>query len=75
MRVSIPVSVLEFEDNGNTLWIHGPAGGTILRIKTTGRIKTSHCKVSPNSHADMLVKDDINICLSGDANPCSDGAE
>lgn len=67
MRFRIPVAELEFDSNGNTLWVHSPRGATVLRIKTTGKIHAQKCTDNPCSHADMMVEDDINICLADDA--------
>lgn len=65
-RISIPVGLIEFNEGGNTIWIQSE-GGTILRIKTLGKIKVDKCKTSPVSHADIIVKEDINFCVSEDA--------
>ena len=59
----IPVEVLEFHEGGNTLWIHGPEGGTVLRLKTTGKITSKKCATSPISHVDIMVEGDIEICI------------
>lgn len=67
MRIQIPASVIEFEEDGNTIWIQNTEGSTTLRIKTMGKIKVDHCKTSPVSHGDIIVKEDINICVSEDA--------
>lgn len=66
-RVRIPASEVEFDTNGGTIWIHGPQGATILRIKTLGKIRTHQCETSPSSHADIIVEKDIAFCLSNDA--------
>lgn len=63
-RFQVPVSELEFHAHGNTLWIHGPNGATVLRIKTRGRIVLSTCGAeATSSHCDIVVEDDIKICL------------
>lgn len=66
-RVRIPVSLLEFEEGGDTIWVHGPHGGTTMRIKTMGKIVTDECNTSPVSHCDIMVNEDIDFCLSEDA--------
>lgn len=33
MRIKIPVVELEFEEGGNTIWVHGPDGTTVLRVR------------------------------------------
>ncbi len=65
-RVIIPVVALEFHEGGNTIWIHGPQGGTTLRIKTRGKITSSQCVTSPVSHGDILVQEDIHLCIGKD---------
>lgn len=66
-RVTIPVIALKFNEGSNTIWIHSPEGGTVLRIKCTGKIISDQCKNSPISHSDIVVNGDINMCLSEDA--------
>ena len=66
-RVTIPVEALEFDADGHTIWVHSKGGGTTLRIKCTGKIKTDVCANSPISHCDIMVEGDINFCVSGDA--------
>jgi len=62
----IPVAMLEFVEDGNTLWVHSPQGGTVLRIKTKGKITTRKCPSGFISHADIMTEDDIEICLGED---------
>ena len=67
-RVTIPVMELEFNQPGNTIWIHGK-GGTVLRIKATGKIIIDACNPGMvGSHGDLVVEGDIKICLAEDAN-------
>ena len=63
-RIEVPVALLEFEEGGNTIWIHGPMGATVLRIKTMGKIITEKGCENVCSHADIMVKEDIEICLT-----------
>lgn len=63
-RVVIPVLAIEFDSEGNTLWVQGE-GGTVLRIKTMGRIVTEECTTSPVCHGDIVVREDIRMCLAG----------
>lgn len=70
-RVVLPVIALEFHEGGNTIWIHGPEGGTLLRIKTQGKVTSSCCITSPISHGDIRVQEDIHICIGKDE-PCPD---
>lgn len=65
--IQIPVALLEFNPDGNTIWVHSPDGATVLRIKTLRRILTTKCGMNPVSHFDVIVEDDIEICLAGDA--------
>lgn len=62
-RHQIPVAMMEFDEGGHTIWIHGPQGGTVLRIKATGKILVDRACVNINSHADLIVNGDIEICL------------
>jgi hypothetical protein len=62
-RVIVRVLALEFQEGGNTIWIQGPQGGTTLRIKTMGKVTSSRCDTSPISHGDIVVQDDIHICI------------
>jgi len=66
-RVYIPVTVLEFESTGNTLWLQSPAGATIMRIKSEAGFALEKCQNSPTSHFDLYVPGPISICLSTDA--------
>lgn len=66
-RVYIPVTVLEFESTGNTLWLQSPAGATIMRIKSEAGFALEKCQISPTSHFDLCVPGPISICLSTDA--------
>jgi len=50
----IPAAAIEFNEGGNTLWVHGPEGGTILRLKFSGKITSKVCKASPVPHADAM---------------------
>lgn len=61
----IAVAVLEFYEGGNTLWVHGPEGGTVLRIKCTGIVKIKRDCQNSYAHADMMVNGDIEICMPG----------
>lgn len=61
--IQIPVAVIEFNEGDHTMWIHGPEGGTVLRIKTTGKFTAKECNVSPVSHADIMVEGDVEFCL------------
>jgi len=67
-RVNIKACEIEFINGGNTIWVHSPLGGTVLRIKCSGEIKTEACTNSPISHGDILVHGDINFCVSTDLN-------
>ncbi len=63
--IVIPVSAIEFREGGNTLWIHGPDGGTVLRLKTLdGMITSARCATSPISHGDAIIKGDLKMCLA-----------
>lgn len=63
MRIKIPVCELEFEEGGDTIWVHSPKGMTVLRIKSMGGIECSECLDNLVSHGDILVHDPIRICV------------
>jgi hypothetical protein len=68
--VMIPVSALEFREGGNTLWIHGPDGGTIFRLKTrNGTITSKLCQSSPITHGDAIIQGDLEICVANESAP------
>jgi hypothetical protein len=60
---TIPAVAIEFNEGGNTIWVHGPEGGTILRLKFTGKITSKVCKTSPIAHADAIVPGDLVFCV------------
>lgn len=70
--IQIPAACIEFVEGGNTIWIHSPMGATILRIKTNGKIVVNNECENICSHSDMIVDEDIHICLSDDAKEVSD---
>lgn len=60
----IRAAQIEYEEGGNTIWIHGPEGGTVLRLKTfTGKITTQPCAGSPIPHADAVLTGDVVFCV------------
>ena len=66
MLRTIPVDALQFYEGGHTMWVHSSTGGTVLRIKATGRVKAAQCTTSPITHVDVIVNGDIEICVGGD---------
>lgn len=66
-RILIPASVIEFVDGGNTIWVHGPDGATVLRIKTMKKIHTRSCGDENPSHSDIVVGDPIHVCVGAGA--------
>lgn len=60
-RVQLAVIGLEFDEGGNTIWVHGTEG-TLLRIKCSGRITVSECS-GPGAHSDVMVPGDIAFCV------------
>ena len=62
MRYQIEVSLLEFDDNGHTLWIHNAQGSTVLRIKCAHIEIDSACSNNA-AHADIQVVGPITICI------------
>jgi hypothetical protein len=61
-RIQLETVGLEFEEGGNTIWVHGPEGGTLLRIKCSGRIVVKSCS-APSAHADVRISGDIEFCV------------
>jgi len=66
-RIQIPVAVMEFDPEGNTIWIHNDKGATVLRIKTLEGFKVDKECDNICSHSDIIVKEKINVCLASDA--------
>ncbi len=60
-RIQLEALALEFEENGNTIWVHG-SNGTILRIKCSGHIRVTSC-AALGAHADVMVLGDIEFCV------------
>jgi hypothetical protein len=60
-RIQLEAVGLEFEENGNTIWVHG-RHGTLLRIQCSGQIKVKRCE-APGAHADARVLGDIEFCV------------
>ncbi len=72
-RITIPAVAVEFDVGGNTIWVHGPDGGTVLRIKVSGRLGVDRCDSSPVSHLDLIAtlpKDPV-FCLAPRLSPSS----
>jgi hypothetical protein len=63
MRHKIEVCELEFDDDGNTLWVHSSVGATVLRIKCTGKVTVSRGCENIVPHSDMMVQGNIDICI------------
>lgn len=66
--VNIPVALLEFHEGQQTIWIHGPTGFTVLRIKCTGKITVDAACNNLSAHADIMVAGDIKICIPENTN-------
>ena len=68
-NVKIDVVQIEFNEGGNTLWVHGPQGNTVFRLKVSGKITGKACTTSPDmgSHADLMADGDLVFCLGNDA--------
>lgn len=62
-RHTIEVCEIEFQDGGNTIWVHSKEGATVLRIKATGKVKAHRGCSNIVSHSDMIVTGDIEVCL------------
>lgn len=64
-RFLIPVRAIEFHEGQNTIWVHG-TGGTVLRIRCSGKINVKPACTNPVAHADVEVHGDIEICVPED---------
>ncbi len=64
-RVIIPAACIEYEEGGNTIWVQGPQGGTLLRIQVSrgNKVTSTQCATSPIAHADIQVEGDVVMCL------------
>jgi hypothetical protein len=58
----IPVSILEFHEGQTTLWVHGPEGATVLRIKAKKINVQKDCE-NVCAHSDIQVDGEITICI------------
>ena len=61
MRIQLEAIGLEFDEGGNTIWVHGTEG-TLLRLKCTGRITVNPCS-APCAHADAMIEGDVAFCV------------
>ena len=59
----IPVSAVEYNEGGNTIWVHNAQGATVLRIKCTGKVTVNNECENTCTHSDMLVIGDIELCV------------
>lgn len=76
-RVEVPVSVLEFDVGGDTMWVHNADGMTVLRIKLPPGTKFAAEGGCQNlcSHLDLTILGEVaegrqgpvTVCLAGDA--------
>lgn len=68
-RISIPVSAIEFEEGGDTIWVQSALGCTTLRIKTFSPLKIiqRRCGDGTPTHGDAACSGPIVICLGTDA--------
>ncbi len=68
-RVTIPVCQIEFDIGGHTIWIQSDKGATVFRIKCSGSIEVGEGCENIVSHADIMVKGDIHVCLVKEDEP------
>lgn len=71
-RVQIPVSMVEFDEGGRTIWVHSEDGaGTVMRIKLSTGIHTKEECENNCSHIDITMTEPSVVppvfCLSKDA--------
>jgi hypothetical protein len=60
-NVKLSVTCLEFNEGQQTIWVHNK-GGTVLRIKCSGKITINDCE-SVVPHCDLVVEGDVNFCI------------
>ncbi len=67
-RIAIPVALLEFDEGGNTIWVHNDKGATVLRIKVLdGKLIAQRDCTNICSHLDVVVNGgDVTICVADD---------
>lgn len=58
----IPVSIIEFREGGNTLWVHSNKGHTVLRIECQTITVDKLCN-NVGAHADLLIDKPIDFCI------------
>ena len=66
-RVLIPAAQIEFIEGGDTIWVHGPQGATVLRIKLNEPIEADRCSARI-SHMDIFAGETgtAAVCLGED---------
>lgn len=66
-RIKVPVAELEFDVGGNTLWVHSPAGATVLRLKLEGgKFLVDDKCVNSVAHVDVISQEgDVTVCVPG----------
>lgn len=65
-RVTVPAAQIEFVQGGDTLWIHGPDGSTILRLtglNAACRFTATRCATSPVPHGDGILAGPLTLCI------------
>ncbi len=65
-RIQIPAAQIEFVHGGDTIWVHGPDGTTILRLKVVApsfRVMAQRCDTSPVPHGDGLLASHVIVCI------------
>lgn len=65
-RIQIPVVLLEFDEDGNTLWVHSPIGATVLRIKSMKGFVVDRACENSVAHADIIIEGPLDICVPPD---------
>lgn len=63
MSTRLKAVEIEFHEGQSTIWVHGPEGATILRIKCTGKIVVQKDCENVCAHSDIEVQGDIHICV------------
>jgi hypothetical protein len=67
--LKIPVTEMEVDAARGVIYVHGPTGWTVLRLKTKGEIHLVKTADAPSSSTDFVVEDDIYIRVGTDSQP------
>lgn len=61
--MKIAVREIEFEEGGNTIWVHSPKGTTPLRIKCNGKIVVHRNQTDKCASIQIMLGGNIHVML------------